>query len=90
MIKKFVAEMWSHQIEPDGEGLPKAVRVWSRIEDIPDRRPTNSANLERCNSECVRETKPARFCCKLAPIMSLMSSERYIVIRREAGPPARW
>lgn len=38
IIKGFVEEMWSHQLEPSGTGLPKAVHVWSRIEDIPDSR----------------------------------------------------
>jgi hypothetical protein len=36
VIEGYVAEMWGHQLEPSGAGLPKAVRVWSRIEDIPD------------------------------------------------------
>ena len=38
VIKSFVAEMWRYQLEPSGTGLPKAVHVWSRIEDIPDSR----------------------------------------------------
>jgi hypothetical protein len=36
IFNMLVAEMWSHQLEPSGEGLPKAIRVWSRIEDIPN------------------------------------------------------
>jgi len=35
---RHVAGMWNHQLDPSGAGLPKAVRVWSRIEDIPDLR----------------------------------------------------
>ena len=38
VINGFVMEMWSHQPEPSGAGLPNAVGVWSRIEDIPDSR----------------------------------------------------
>ena len=34
VINGFVLEMWSHQREPSGAGLPNAVRVWSRIEGI--------------------------------------------------------
>jgi hypothetical protein len=34
IITGFVAEMWSHQPEPSGAGLPKAIHLWSRIEDI--------------------------------------------------------
>lgn len=41
-VKRFVAEMWSHQLKPSGTGLPKAVDVWSRIEDIPNSQPRGS------------------------------------------------
>lgn len=34
VINGFVMEMWNHQRDPSGAGLPNAVRVWSRIEDI--------------------------------------------------------
>jgi hypothetical protein len=38
VINGFVTEMWSYRPQPNGAGLPNAVRVWSRIEDIPDSR----------------------------------------------------
>ncbi|WP_100809980.1 MULTISPECIES: DUF4238 domain-containing protein [unclassified Microbacterium] len=34
VITSFVTEMWSHQPEPTGAGLPKTVRVFNRIDDI--------------------------------------------------------
>lgn len=34
VINGFVMEMWRHQPEPSGAGLPKAVRVFDRIEDF--------------------------------------------------------
>jgi hypothetical protein len=36
IINGYVADLWSHQREPSGAGRPNAVRVWSRIGDIPD------------------------------------------------------
>jgi|GEM_PF-6815758 len=38
VINDFVMDMWGHQREPGGAGLPKAVRVFNRIEDISDYR----------------------------------------------------
>lgn len=35
IIKGYVGEMWSHQSQPSGEGIPAAVHVYSRISDIP-------------------------------------------------------
>ena len=36
LIRGPVAEMWRHQLEPAGAGLPQAVNLWKRIEDIRD------------------------------------------------------
>lgn len=38
VINGLVMDMWEHQPEPSGAGLPKAVRVFNRIEDILDHR----------------------------------------------------
>jgi len=46
IIKGLVAEMWSHQLKPSGTGLPKAVHLWSRVEDIPKPRPADSGYRE--------------------------------------------
>jgi hypothetical protein len=35
MIDGFVKAMWRHQAEASGAGLPKAIRVFDRIENIP-------------------------------------------------------
>jgi len=35
VITGMVAEMWKHQVEPSGAGLPNSLHLWSRIEDVP-------------------------------------------------------
>lgn len=38
LIKSYVADMWASQLGPSGDGFPRSIRVWSSINDIPDRR----------------------------------------------------
>jgi hypothetical protein len=38
VINGGVMEMWGYQSEPSGAGVPKAIHIWSRIEDIPESR----------------------------------------------------
>lgn len=37
LISSLVAEMWAYQPEPLGAGLPQAIRVFDRLEDIPEK-----------------------------------------------------
>jgi hypothetical protein len=49
VINEFVTEMWRHQRVPSGAGVPNAVRVWSRIEDmVGSPSHTNQSSGSRC------------------------------------------
>ncbi|WP_454113159.1 hypothetical protein [Microbacterium maritypicum] len=42
VISGFVMDMWGHQREPSGAGLPKAIRVFNRMGDVFDHRPSEA------------------------------------------------
>nr|WP_307381640.1 hypothetical protein [Microbacterium sp. W4I20] len=36
VVNSFVRQMWEHQLQPAGEGVPQSVDVYDRLQDIPD------------------------------------------------------